>query len=1051
MSSPSVAVVYLARGFDADHADRFRAFAESYRAHPAGCAHRFHVAFKGFADPATRTAAEAAFADIPFEALDTDDLRYDIGAYADVLPALREDVVCFLNTNSEIASPHWLAKLVRNLDTPGVGMVSATGSYESLNFINPTFPKFPNPHLRSNAFAMRRRHAEEILGSYAITGKLDTFQIESGADGLTQRVFALGLTCLIVGGDGRGYAPQAWPASETFRQGGQANLLVHDNQTRTYAEMDAVARRMMTARTWGVSFPATALGSTSWLYLRAERKATDEEVAKVAATNSAADARDQAVRADAQRDAADRAAARLAFGRGVTLCEQGRVDQGLLQFIDALVPAERTGDADLARVIRINFRNWADTLLPAGRAHAYDARSECLCAAYSRDGKHLALGGRDGRVLVLDAATLAVVSELRPARDVFMAGLLGGLLDVSYRLWDDPAGWPGRTTAAFDRLVNQFGDRAVHAVAFDPSGGRVVAGAADGSVTDWDWRTRTARRGCRPRPLKYTDRDVLAVDAAPDGTVWFGDMDGRLRHWDPAAGKLLGEHAAGGAADPPGLGRAAVTAVLVGDDGKTVTTGDRRGQVIARDARSGKVTGFWQLSGAVADLTPAPESPAPGLIALTAAGLATELLAPRAGVTRPGGTRPYLGLALASGQSLAMAPDSRILVVGDGDGNVTLFDTFLGRPMAGPLRVGGTIHRVRFRPGSPREFVVQSGDGVRVQALPWPPAVPLPLPEDKFPVAALASRSAGSGDALAAAGPVVGVFRAGDGAQVGGFRLRGETRCAAFHPSRNVVLRGRTGGWGAYDLDAKRPIAEHEYPGYVMVRSIGVRPGGSGEVFVNKGKSVAVYGADCLGPPLREFPLAGLLRPGTEALAVLFPPDGGRAVVVHGDRVDFLDPVTGAPVGTTLEMPGRNPILCAALTADGTRLVTGHPDTTAQVWDLATGRAVFARPLDHAGAVTGVAVRPDGAVVLTGCRDGTMQAWDVAARLPLGPKRRHEHPVTAVAWGASPKTILTGSDKGAALAWSLETEPATGTVAELRAKYGRLTNNSLDGAAGHPE
>ena len=252
MPALSVAVVYLARGYDADHADRFRAFAKSYRAHPAGCQHQLHVVFKGLPDPAVRAAAEGAFDGLAFTPIDTDDLRFDIGAYADALPSLSEDIVCFLNTNSEIASPNWLVKLVCNLAQPGVGMVSATGSYESLHHINPTFPVFPNPHLRSNAFALHRALAAEILCSYDIRDKLDTFQIESGADSLTRRVLAMGLTCMIVGADGRGYPPQHWEKSETFRQGEQGNLLVRDNQTGAYMRMGASERRVIAAKTWNV-------------------------------------------------------------------------------------------------------------------------------------------------------------------------------------------------------------------------------------------------------------------------------------------------------------------------------------------------------------------------------------------------------------------------------------------------------------------------------------------------------------------------------------------------------------------------------------------------------------------------------------------------------------------------------------------------------------------------------------------------------------------------------------------------------------------------------
>ncbi len=216
-----------------------------------------------------------------------------------------------------------------------------------------------------------------------------------------------------------------------------------------------------------------------------------------------------------------------------------------------------------------------------------------------------------------------------------------------------------------------------------------------------------------------------------------------------------------------------------------------------------------------------------------------------------------------------MSPDSRQLVVGDGDGNITLFDTFVGYPVTSPLHVEGAIYRVRFRPGSPREFVVQSGGGVRVQALPWPPAVPLPVSELSS-VRALAARPArleaadgpaDAGEALVAAGRSVAVFRAGEGRRLKNLRVAEETLAAAFHPTRNILVRGFRGGWGAVDLDTGATTS-HPFPGYVYVRSIAFRPGGSGEVFVNKADALAVYPADCAGPPLRELKLAGVLRPG---------------------------------------------------------------------------------------------------------------------------------------------------------------------------------------------
>ncbi len=155
------------------------------------------------------------------------------------------------NTNSEILGAGWLLKLAVNLDQPKVGMVGATGSFESLSGMDPRFAIFPNVHLRSNAFMIRRSLLLEIAGEIEISDKLDAYLFESGPASLTNEVLRRGLDVQIVGRNGRGYPPRWWPRSETFRRLTQDNLLIADNQTRHY--MDAVwsLKHALVLNTWG--------------------------------------------------------------------------------------------------------------------------------------------------------------------------------------------------------------------------------------------------------------------------------------------------------------------------------------------------------------------------------------------------------------------------------------------------------------------------------------------------------------------------------------------------------------------------------------------------------------------------------------------------------------------------------------------------------------------------------------------------------------------------------------------------------------------------------
>jgi hypothetical protein len=111
------------------------------------------------------------------------------------------------------------------------------------------FPRFPNAHVRSNAFMIRRDRWLQL--AFRPRRKVDTSLFESGPQSLTVRLRSSGLAALVVGADGRGYDVGDWPRSRTFRLGDQANLLVHDNHTRAFEAMSPGARVTHAWMTWG--------------------------------------------------------------------------------------------------------------------------------------------------------------------------------------------------------------------------------------------------------------------------------------------------------------------------------------------------------------------------------------------------------------------------------------------------------------------------------------------------------------------------------------------------------------------------------------------------------------------------------------------------------------------------------------------------------------------------------------------------------------------------------------------------------------------------------
>ncbi len=248
---PPLCVAYLAwTPYGIGCAESFLA---SYRAHPAGAPHRLLLLLAGPEED--RTPWKRLFSAVPHEALEVG-LGMDLGHYRTAVDRVPAERYCFVNTVTAVLVADWLGRMERALLSPGVGMVGATGSYESPNAVRPGplrrlrpgFEPFPNPHLRTNGFAMERQLILELEWGADPT-RAETVMLEGGRRSLTRQVRERGLETLVVGHDGV-YPPERWRESATFRSGEQANLLLSDNRTRHYQEAGPLVRRGLAWLAW---------------------------------------------------------------------------------------------------------------------------------------------------------------------------------------------------------------------------------------------------------------------------------------------------------------------------------------------------------------------------------------------------------------------------------------------------------------------------------------------------------------------------------------------------------------------------------------------------------------------------------------------------------------------------------------------------------------------------------------------------------------------------------------------------------------------------------
>ncbi|MCC7245660.1 MAG: WD40 repeat domain-containing protein, partial [Saprospiraceae bacterium] len=109
---------------------------------------------------------------------------------------------------------------------------------------------------------------------------------------------------------------------------------------------------------------------------------------------------------------------------------------------------------------------------------------------------------------------------------------------------------------------------------------------------------------------------------------------------------------------------------------------------------------------------------------------------------------------------------------------------------------------------------------------------------------------------------------------------------------------------------------------------------------------------------------------------------------------------------------------------DGKHLATGSEDKTARIWDLASGKSALTLE-GHRGGVTGVIFSPDGNRLATSSWDNTARIWDLASGKSTLRLEGHSQFVRSVIFSPDSKRLATGSEDHTARIWDL----ASGKVA----------------------
>ncbi len=278
----SIAVVYLVwLPYDISLLD---GFLKSYKKYKTNLAHDFYVLFNG------RVVNTSIDEHLKLIQLNCDKhVNYlelpggqDIDAYFYAANKIKHELILFFNSFSKISAHFWLEIYCDNFKND-VGLISATASnqsyYSSVFQTNNALPDFrqgiisnfrkyklfvkaffywrflfkpfPNPHVRTNAFMIRRELFLQ-LNYRRLKSKFEAYQFESGRKSLTNQVLNKGYKVVVVDKHGEAYESPNWAKSKTFWISKQENLLVSDNQTQIYADAVQGQQEKMRKLAWGL-------------------------------------------------------------------------------------------------------------------------------------------------------------------------------------------------------------------------------------------------------------------------------------------------------------------------------------------------------------------------------------------------------------------------------------------------------------------------------------------------------------------------------------------------------------------------------------------------------------------------------------------------------------------------------------------------------------------------------------------------------------------------------------------------------------------------------
>jgi WD40 repeat protein len=343
---------------------------------------------------------------------------------------------------------------------------------------------------------------------------------------------------------------------------------------------------------------------------------------------------------------------------------------------------------------------------------------------------------------------------------------------------------------------------------------------------------------------------------------------------------------------------------------------------------------------------------------------------------------------------ISFSPDGKIMVYGNNDGNIILWDVASGRPADSSFYMegygGGDIS---FCPDG--NIMAFSANEIIIL---WDIASGQPLDRK--------GRHPGGPDII------------------------------SFSPNGKLLATGNRGLSNGtvilWDVKSMQPISEPLQGFFSLYGGLSFSPDGrilaysSGEGRESRIVLWDVTNGKYIGEPLQGF--------GNYIHDIAFSPDGNTFVAVgEGNHIKLWDVSSWQPIHQ-IDFGHTAGILSVSFSPDGSTFATSSRDRTIIVWDVDSGQPIGNPLVTHLGEVSDIAFSPDGDTLASCSHDGTIILWDMTGEQFIGENmgwERADHwGVNNAAFSSDGKTLAIGYDDGSLFLWDVDSRQPHGDPLE---------------------